>query len=57
MRNIFRTVRIAVVGTAVLLVGAGATITSAAATADHHSIPATVTLAGADEPLCIGCWD
>ena len=58
MKNVFKTTRIAIVATAVLLVGAGATISSAAA-ADHHhgTTPATVTLAGPDQPGCIGCWD
>ncbi|QNE21540.1 hypothetical protein F1D05_30975 [Kribbella qitaiheensis] len=59
MKNVFYTARIAIVATAILLVGAGATISSAASLGDHHStgIPATVTLAGPDQPACIGCWD
>jgi trimethylamine:corrinoid methyltransferase-like protein len=58
MKNVFKSTRIAVVATAVLLVGAGATISTATAAHDQHATtPATVTLAGPDEPGCIGCWD
>jgi ABC-type glycerol-3-phosphate transport system substrate-binding protein len=58
MKNVFKSTRIAIAATAVLLVGAGATISSAASAADQHgSTPATVTLAGPDQPGCIGCWD
>jgi hypothetical protein len=59
MKNVFKTTRIAIVATAVLLVGAGATISSAAPAGGEHGTgtPATVTLAGDDTPTCIGCWD
>jgi hypothetical protein len=57
MKNVFKSTRIAIVATAVLLVGAGATISSAAPAGDDHGTPATVTLAGGDTGLCIGCWD
>ena len=57
MKNVFKTTRIAIVATAVLLVGAGATISSAVPAGDEHGTPATVTLAGDDTPTCIGCWD
>ncbi|TDU87722.1 hypothetical protein EV138_1249 [Kribbella voronezhensis] len=54
MKNVFRTVRIVIAATAVVLVGAGTTIASAAA--DQHGTSATVTVAGPDQPECIGCW-
>ncbi|WP_157979818.1 hypothetical protein [Kribbella monticola] len=54
MKNVFRTVRIVIAVTGVVLVGAGATIASAAA--DQPASPATVTVAGPDQPECIGCW-
>ena len=57
MKNVIKSTRIAIVATAVLLVGAGATISSAAPAGDDHGTPATVTLAGGDTGLCIGCWD
>jgi hypothetical protein len=57
MKNVVTTARIAIVATAVLLVGAGAGVSSAVA--EHHgtSSPATVTVAGPDEPACIACWE
>jgi hypothetical protein len=58
MKNVFTTVRIATVATAVLLVGAGATISSAVSASDSHGTsPATITVAGPDRPGCIGCWE
>ena len=54
MKNVFYTVRIVIAGTAVLLVGAGTTIASAAA--DQQGTSATVTVAGPERPECIGCW-
>jgi hypothetical protein len=54
MKNVIRAVRIVVAATAVVLVGAGATIASAAA--DQHETPATVTVAAPGQPECIGCW-
>jgi hypothetical protein len=56
MKNVVTTARIAIVATAVLLVGAGATLSSAVA--EHGTgTPATVTVAGPDQPSCIGCWE
>jgi hypothetical protein len=56
MKNVVTTARMAIVATAVLLVGAGAGVSSAVA--EHGtSTPATVTVAGPDRPGCIGCWE
>jgi hypothetical protein len=56
MKNVVTTARIAIVATAVLLVGAGAGVSSAVA-GHGTSTPGTVTVAGPDEPACILCWE
>ena len=57
MKNVVTTARIAIVATAVLLVGAGAGVSSAVAGQHGTSTPATITVAGPDQPACIGCWE
>jgi len=57
MNNVITTARIAIVATAVLLVGAGAGVSSAADGRPGTGSPATITVAGPDQPECIGCWE